>query len=395
MNIKHKFRLLVFLFVLVFAVNTSWAQKSDKFTVVLDAGHGGKDTGAHYHGNMEKEVNLEVTLKVGKILEQNPNINVIYTRKTDVFIELRERAKIANRANANLFVSIHCNANKNTSAYGSETYVMGMARANMNLEVSKTENSVIFLEDNYKQTYKGFDPNNPETLIGLKMVQENNLTSSIDLATKIQNNFISNDIKSRGVRQEPLWVLDATVMPGVLIEIGFISNVSEGNRITSEEGQRICAASIAKAIVAYKKEFFGAGTNEPVIDNTEKYVPKAVEAPKDTISKVEKPKDTIVKEEKPIISETKPLPTTDGIVFKVQIMAANQKIDLKPKNFNGLKEVSLNYETGGMYKYTYGSTSDYQVAKNNLQEAKEKGFTSAFIIAFKDGKRIDVKDAIK
>lgn len=395
MNIKHKFGLLVFLFVFVFATNTIWAQKSEKFTVVLDAGHGGKDTGAHYHGKMEKEANLEVTLKVGKILEQNPNINVIYTRKTDVFIELRERAKIANRANANLFVSIHCNANKNTSAYGSETYVMGMARSNMNLEVSKAENSVIFLEDNYKQTYKGFDPNNPETLIGLKMVQENNLTSSIDLATKIQNNFLSNDIKSRGVRQEPLWVLDATVMPGVLIEIGFISNVSEGNRITSEDGQRVCAASIAKAIVAYKKEFFGVGNNEPMIETPEKYVPKAVEEPKDTIIKEDKPKDTIVKEEKPIISETKPQSSSNGIIFKVQIMAANQKLDLKPKNFKGLKNVDMKYETGGLYKYTYGSTSDYQTAKMNLQEAKDKGFTTAYLIAFKDGIRIDIKDAIK
>lgn len=395
MNIKHKFRLLLLLFVFVFATNEIWAQKNEKFTVVIDAGHGGKDTGAHYHGKMEKEANLDVALKVGKILEQNPNIDVIYTRKTDVFIELRERAKIANRANANLFVSIHCNANKNTAAYGSETYVMGMARSNMNLEVSKAENSVIFLEDNYKQTYKGFDPNNPETLIGLKMVQENNLTSSIDLATKIQNNFISNDIKSRGVRQEPLWVLDATVMPGVLIEIGFISNVAEGNRITSEDGQKVCAASIAKAIAAYKKEFFGVGNNEPTIETPEKYVPKAAEEPKETIIKEEKPRDTIVKEEKIIVSETKQESSSEGVVFRVQIMAANKKLDLKPKNFKGLKNISMTYEKGGLYKYTYGSTSDYQTAKTYLQEAKDKGFTTAYLIAFKDGRRIDIKDAIK
>lgn len=394
MNIKHKFRLVLFLIALVVSSTTVEAQKNEKFTVVLDAGHGGKDTGAHYHGKMEKDANLDVTLKVGKILEQNPNINVIYTRKTDVFIELRERAKIANRANANLFVSIHCNANKNTAAYGSETYVMGMARANMNLEVSKTENSVIFLEDNYKQTYKGFDPNNPETLIGLKMVQENNLTSSIDLATKIQNNFISNNIKSRGVRQEPLWVLDATVMPGVLIEIGFISNIEEGNRISSEEGQKVCATSIAKAIVAYKKEFFGSSSNEPTIESAGKYIPKISEEPKDSIIKDEKPKDTIIKNEKPI-AEIKPELSSDGIIFKVQIMAANQKVDLKPKNFKGLKNVSVAYETGGLYKYTYGSTSDYETARRNLQEAKDKGFSSAYLIAFKDGKRIDIKDAIK
>lgn len=255
MNISNKTKIAFASLAMLFMTNTYG--QSDKFKVTLDAGHGGKDNGAQYFGNKEKDLNLAVTLKVGKLLEQNPTIDLIYTRKTDEFIELRERAKIANRSNSNLFISIHCNANRKATANGSETYVMGMSRANMNLEVSKAENSVIFLEDNYQKTYKGFDPNKPETLIGLQIVQESNLTSSIDLANKIQHNFSSTiSIKSRGIKQEPLWVLDATTMPGVLIEIGFISNEIDVSTLESEEGQDKIAKAIANAIISYKNENF-------------------------------------------------------------------------------------------------------------------------------------------
>jgi N-acetylmuramoyl-L-alanine amidase len=255
MNISNKTKIAFASLSMLFMVNTYG--QTDKFKVTLDAGHGGKDNGAQYFGNKEKDLTLAVTLKVGKLLEQTPNIELIYTRQTDEFIELRERAKIANRVNANLFISIHCNANRSPTGNGSETYVMGMSRANMNLEVSKAENSVIFLEDNYQKTYKGFDPNKPETLIGLQIVQESNLTSSIDLATKIQTNFSNTiSIKSRGIKQEPLWVLDATTMPGVLIEIGFISNQTDVNILVSEEGQNNIAKAIADAILSYKNENF-------------------------------------------------------------------------------------------------------------------------------------------
>jgi N-acetylmuramoyl-L-alanine amidase len=255
MSIPKKIK-IAFAFLTMLVMVDTYGQ-SDNFKVTLDAGHGGKDPGAKGFGNNEKNLTLAVTLKVGQILEQNPNITLIYTRKTDEFIELRERAKIANRANSNLFVSIHCNANRSSVGNGSETYVMGMSRANMNLEVSKAENSVIFLEDNYQKTYKGFDPNKPETLIGLQIVQESNLTSSIDLANKIQNNFSNSiAIKSRGIKQEPLWVLDATTMPGVLIEIGFISNKIDVSILESEDGQNDIAKAIAKAIISYKNENF-------------------------------------------------------------------------------------------------------------------------------------------
>jgi N-acetylmuramoyl-L-alanine amidase len=247
---------IAFAFLTMLLMLNTYGQTTN-FKVTLDAGHGGKDTGAHYFGSKEKDLTLSVTLKVGKLLEQTPNVDLIYTRKTDEFIELRERAKIANRANSNLFVSIHCNANKSPIGNGSETYVMGMSRSNMNLEVSKAENSVIFLEDNYEKTYKGFDPNKPESLIGLQIVQESNLTSSIDLATKIQNNFSNSiSIRSRGIKQEPLWVLDATTMPGVLIEIGFISNKIDLSVLESESGQDDIAKAIANAILSYKNENF-------------------------------------------------------------------------------------------------------------------------------------------
>lgn len=255
MDISKKIK-TAFSFIAILLMIETYGQ-SRNFKVTLDAGHGGKDNGAQYFKNKEKDINLAVTLKVGKLLEKSPGISLTYTRKTDVFVELRERAKIANRANSNLFISIHCNANKKPTASGSETYVMGMERANMNLEVSKAENSVIFLEENYKKTYKGFDPNHPETLIGLQIVQESNLTSSIDLANKIQHNFSNTvAIKSRSIKQEPLWVLDATTMPGVLIEIGFISNKKDANILKSEKGQNDIAKAIAKAIINYKKENF-------------------------------------------------------------------------------------------------------------------------------------------
>jgi len=253
---------------------------------VLDAGHGDQDPGARYYGHIEKNIALAITLKAGKILEEDPSIKVIYTRKTDVFVTLKDRANIANKATADLFVSIHCNANRNSAAAGTEIYIMGMTRANMNFEVSKTENSVIFLEDNYKQTYKGFDPNNPETMIGLKIIQENNLTNSISLASKIQDNFLKENIESRGVKQEPLWVLDASVMPGVLVETGFISNVIEANILETEEGQNSRARSIANAIINYKNEYLGNDNADYVTDRSSQII---IEKPAKDISSPAKP----------------------------------------------------------------------------------------------------------
>lgn len=383
MNSTHKLKSFLVLLLCSFSVLTFG--QSGKFKVVLDAGHGGKDFGNSHHGYVEKKIALEVVSKLGKILDKNPNIDVVYTRTTDVFIDLKERANIANKKNASLFISIHCNAVKNFGPFGTETFVMGMDRSAMNLEIAKKENKVIELEGDYKLKYKGFDPNSPETTLGLNLIKEQYLDQSISIAGKIQEGFRTGlKRKSRGVKQAPLWVLDATIMPGVLIELGFLSNQEEGEYLNSEKGQDELAESIANAIFSYKKEYFGSGENESAV---EKYVPKTETEEKEVATKESEVKKVEPKE----VVKT----NSDEITFKVQISASGKKLDLTPANFKGLNDLSVASDNGTMYKYMYGNTSDYNVAKQNLAEAKAKGFDSAYIIAFKDGKRINLQDAIK
>jgi len=383
MIIPNRTQIIVLSF-LFLSLNFALAQ-SNKFIVTLDAGHGDHDFGAVYHGHIEKNITLAVVLKVGKILEKNPNIEVIYTRKTDVFIDLIERANIANRADANIFVSIHCNANKNIAADGSETYVMGMTKNASNLEAAKKENAVITLEKDYKQKYQGYNPNNPESVIGMTLMQEEYIENSIALAGLVQENFINSlGQKSRGVKQAPFMVLHKAYMPRVLIEMGFISNLVEGARLESEEGQQETAAAIAQAIVNYKKEYFGSGSNEPAIERPSQ---KVVETPTPAVKK----QDTIRKPE-PVKKEV--VENTKGVIFKVQLSASSKQIELTPDNFKGLRNISV-ISTANLYKYMYGSTSNYEEAKTLLQEAKSKGYSTAYLIAFKDGKSISVQEAIK
>jgi len=205
MSKLHKIKHLL-LFLTFISSFSAFSQSNSRFKVTLDAGHGAHDFGAVYHGHIEKNITLAIVLKVGKILEANPNIDVNYTRKNDTFIELVERSSIANRADAHIFVSIHCNANKNTSACGSETYVMGLNKNASNLAVAKSENAVITLEKDYKQKYEGFDPNNPSSMIGLTLMQEEYLENSISLASKIQDQFSGINRKTRGVKQAPFMV---------------------------------------------------------------------------------------------------------------------------------------------------------------------------------------------
>ncbi|MBK8600372.1 MAG: N-acetylmuramoyl-L-alanine amidase [Flavobacterium sp.] len=382
MRMLHRFKYLSLFFIFLFSCY-SYSQSSSKFKVTLDAGHGGHDFGAIYHGHIEKNIALAIALKVGKILEANPNFEVNYTRKTDVFIELVERSSIANRVDSNIFVSIHCNANKNTSADGSETYVMGLNKNASNLAVAKSENAVITLEKDYKQKYEGFDPNNPSSMIGLTLMQEEYLDNSISLASKIQDQFAGLNKKTRGVKQAPFMVLHKAYMPRVLIEIGFISNPAEGARLDSEDGQQDIAQAIANAIISYKKEYFGSNSSDPIDKPSKKMseVPKKEEI---LISKTESPVEKIEQKS-----------DNSGIIFRVQIAAANKKLDLVPSNFKGLNNVKSTTDNGQLYKYTYGETSDYNEAKRNLEEAKAKGYSSAYLIAFKDGKKISVQDALK
>ena len=383
-----KFKHLV-LIVALFFIATISAQTNSKFKVVLDAGHGAHDFGAVYHGFVEKNINLAIVLKLGKILEADPNIQVIYTRNNDTFVDLVERANIANRADANFFVSIHCNANKNTEPFGSETFVMGLSKSASSLAIAKKENAVITLEDNYKNKYAGYDPNSPESLISATLAQEEYLDQSIELASRIQDGLENKlNRKSRGVAQAPFMVLHKAFMPRVLIETGFISNKDEGAYLNSEDGQQNMAKTIADAIFRMKVEHFG-GTM-PVID-IQKYEKPVV---KDSTPKIKVPiqaKDSS-KETKKIV-ETKPFDTKKAI-FKVQLKASMSKIDAKPENFNGLDKISFVLEKE-YYKYMYGETNDYVVAKMQLLEAKTKGYDSAFIVAFRNGAKISLNEALK
>lgn len=359
---KIKPLIMTLLFAGVFTVFGQ--SKNDKFIVVLDAGHGGKDPGNSYHGFVEKEIALKTTLLVGELLEKEKGFEVIYTRKSDTFIELSNRPKVANKAKADLFVSIHCNSVSNHGPEGTETFVMGLDRSDLNLEVAKKENSVILLEDDYKQTYKGFDPKKPESMIGRVIAQEENLYNSINLASSIQDNFTLNlNRKSRGVKQQPLWVLDAAVMPGVLIELGFLSNKAEGEFLNSSEGQNKMAKQIAQAIIKYKKEYF----NETFLE----------EKPLVT----EKSKNQNIEQ---VVSIAENSTNNQGL-YRVQLFATSKKRNVNSSDFKGLKNISFTFENN-LYKYYYGNTSNADEVKKMCQEAKDNGFSDAFIVTFAEGK---------
>ena len=337
-----------------------FSQMDDSFIVVLDAGHGGKDPGRPAKNYSEKDIALKIVLELGRKLEAQEDVKVVYTRKKDVFLELKERGRIANEADADLFVSIHCNA-FHTQADGTETYVLGLHANQQNFEVAKQENSVIFLEDNYLETYEGFDPNSPEAVIGLTLMQEEFLDQSLMLASNIQNNF-KNVLKrkDRGVKQAGFVVLHQTYMPSVLVETGFITNSQEGAFLNSKNGQQKVAGAIYDAIRAYKKHF-----DENLV--------------------VEVAPEPAAKKTEPRIYP--------GVDFKVQIASGLRKLDLKPYNFSGLKGVDRN-KVGKHYKYYYGKSSNYDEILALRDEARKAGYKSAFVVAFKDEVRVSVSDVI-
>lgn len=356
----------IFAFLLI--VNLNFAQNK-KFKVILDAGHGGKDYGATYHGNIEKNIALNTALKVGEILEKDPDIQVVYTRKTDNFVELDERANIANKSKGNLFVSMHCNANANQNASGNETYVMGITKSAANLEVAKKENSVVTLESNYKIKYAGFDPNKPESVIGISILQEENLQQSIDLAGKVQfafTKFTSN--KNRGVKQARFLVLRKIAMPRILIEMGFVSNKKEGEFLNSEDGQKKLAEAISTAILNYKKDNFTPNNQNNI----------------STSATTNESND----------SNQVAINTTQGLNFKIQISTSTRDLETKPSNFKGLKNISKE-KSNSLYRYYFGSVSTLNEAKKLLNQAQEKGYTSAFIVVYKNSKKIPLNEAIK
>ncbi|RAV30562.1 N-acetylmuramoyl-L-alanine amidase family protein [Sinomicrobium soli] len=335
-------------------------QGNRKFTVVLDAGHGGHDPGKVANGVKEKDIALDMVLLVGKELEKYPDINVVYTRKTDKFVNLYVRGKIANEAHADLFVSIHCNAH-HSNAYGSETYVLGLHANRQNFEVAKTENEVIYLEENHEANYAGYDINSPESIIGLTIMQEEFLGQSIRLAKLLQENFsVRLKRKNRGVKQAGFIVLHQTFMPSVLIETGFITNKNEKNYLSSKKGKTEIADNVAEAIIKYKKDL----TDNIAIDDFP-------ETP----------------QEQEGIAAT-------GVSFKVQVSAGGNKIEPRRYNFRGLEPISME-QADGVYRYLYGNTTNYQEARDLQRQAKDKGYDGAYIVAYRNGKRIPVEEALK
>lgn len=367
MKLKVKLHFLIYISFLVWisAQNPILAQQQKPFVVVLDAGHGGHDSGNRGNGYYEKKIALNIVLEIGKALEKKPNIKVIYTRKTDVFLALRERAAIANNADADLFVSVHCNAFSN-QAHGTETFVLGLHANERNFEVAKKENEVIYLEDNYEKHYEGFDPKSPESLIGLTLIQEEYLDQSIALAHLVETSFTNNlKRKSRGVKQAGFWVLHNTYMPSVLIETGFLTYKKEGAYLNSSKGQQRMATAITNAILEYKKKL-DQNVSDFVFREEDNFT-------LDT---------TLTKE------------VYNNTVFKVQIAASSKQLDPKPYNFKGLKNISRSKEAS-LYKYFYGYTSNYTEAKQLQTHAKSKGYQSCFIVAFRDGKKIPLDQALK
>ena len=356
------------------------------FTVVIDPGHGGRDPGALGRKGKEKAINLSVALKLGKLIQDNcQDVRIVYTRDKDVFVGLDRRAQIANNAKADLFISIHTNSvAKGRTVRGTETYTLGLHRTDDNLEVAKKENSVILIESDYEQRYAGFNPNSSESYIIFEFLQDKNMEKSVDFATLIQRQF-KNTAKriDKGVHQAGFLVLRETTMPGVLVELGYISTPDEERYLLTESGTDALARSIYQAFVSYKKQHDSpsARIKEPIRPAETRVKP----APREEKPKT-KPASTTASKSKPQASKSKP-------VFKIQILTSEKKLSTNNKQFKGLSPVSF-YQEKGLYKYTYGESTDYNKVLRMRREIASK-FKDAFIIAFKDGKKMDVNQAIK
>lgn len=417
-------KLLSLLLLLVMVSVT--AMGADKFTLVIDAGHGGRDAGAVGAISKEKDINLKVALAFGRYVEQNcPEVKVIYTRKTDKFVELMERASIANRNKADLFVSIHTNAvAKGKSVKGFETYTLGMHRAADNLEVAKRENAVITQEANYQSKYQGFDPSSPESYIIFEYLQDKNMENSVNFAKYIQNSVCSAASRlNKGVHQAGFLVLRETSMPSCLVELGFISNPEEERQLNNGTVQDQMARGLYKAFAEYLKKYSGIKAaslapakveNQQVAESRpskevkdskvsqssseEKDVAFVPVSPKvDVKAEPKTEKKTEGKVEKKSETETKIEPaktlSAGQPVFKIQIASGTNKLKPTDSRFKGLANVEHTLENG-VYKYTYGSSTNYNEIYALRKTILDK-FPEAFIIAFKNGEKMNVNEAIK
>lgn len=347
--------------------------------VVIDPGHGGKDPGAVVGNAQEKQIVLDISLKLGQLIKSAfPEVKVIYTRDKDVFVPLFQRASIANRNHADLFISIHANYVESRSVQGTETFVLGQHRSQDNLEVAKKENSVILLEDDYTTRYEGFDPNSPESYIMFELVQDEYLEQSVMLASDIQDQFRVNAKRyDRSVKQAGFLVLRQTTMPSVLVEAGFISHTSERNYLMTESGRMDIATSIFNAFKNYKKK----------IEERSSFAMVTNENPSPTATKKlqEKPANPVTEKVSP------PSSPATNIYFSVQIAASKTKLDTTPSNFKGEKNI-FRINAGNIYRYYSGKLNSYEKALAEKTRL-EKKYPDSFIVAFENEKLIPVKKA--
>lgn len=360
------------------------------FTVVIDAGHGGHDPGAIGRRGKEKNINLSVALKLGRLIKQNcPDTRVVYTREKDVFVPLHRRAEIANEVKANLFISIHTNslASRSSKVSGTETYTLGLHRTQENLEVAQKENAVILIEDDYKQRYAGFNPNSAESYIIFEFLQDKNMAQSVKFATAVQRGFRNANRIDKGVHQAGFLVLRATSMPSVLIELGYITNPTEEAFLLSEQGSSTLAQSIYRAFLNYKGEKT-AGSSQLMPVESAAPLTEATDIPEAEVAEVSAaPARQTAPQSKEVSPAGKP-------VFKIQILTSDRQLSPKSKLFKGLSPVE-SYKEKGIIKYTYGSDTNYNKILRLKRSKVDGKFKDAFIIAFKDGVKMNINQAIR
>lgn len=399
----HILYILICLWLLVSPSNVSSVWAKD-FVVVIDAGHGGHDPGAIGKISKEKNINLKVALKLGNLIKQNYNdVKVVYTRSKDVFIPLDRRAEIANNAKADLFISIHTNAlANNRTAKGASTWTLGLAKSDANLEVAKRENSVILYEDDYKTRYAGFNPNSAESYIIFEFMQDKYMEQSVHLASLVQKQFRHHCKRvDRGVHQAGFLVLKASAMPSILVELGFISTPEEERYLNTEEGSSTLAKGIYRAFLSYKREheIRLTGSSRTALPNDDEVTDTEVAQIDSTESENKKPQNiprtdklvTEAKTQRPIVVEST---TNDSeITFKIQILTSSRPLSKNDKRLKGLKDVDY-YKENGLYKYTYGASSDYNKVLRTRRNTVTPLFKDAFIIAFRNGEKMNINEAI-
>lgn len=401
------------IFILLAWMATAAAALADghRFTLVVDAGHGGHDAGAKGAFSYEKNINLNVALAFGRLVEDNcPDVRVIYTRKTDVFVPLHRRAEIANKNKADVFISIHTNAlPAGHVARGLETYTMGMRRSDEKLSAAMRENSVIMIEKDYKERYEGYDPNSPESTIMFEFLHDRNMSKSVELAKLVQNCVCATATRqNKGVKQDVFLVLRETSMPACLIELGFITTADEEQYLNKAENVDKIAQGIYQAFVTYRKKYDEGFTvpydpdmdtkvsvtpaNKPQVEKpaSKPQVEKPVNKPQ-----VEKPAPRKQAEQTANKPQTRKTATGSSSrpVFKVQIIASSRSLRPGSGQFKGLTGVE-SYEENGMVKYTYGASTDYNEIYRLRKSILDK-FPEAFIIAFKDGVKTNINKAIR